>query len=511
MEKIKQKTKIEKKEILELVSNIFVFCFIFLFCFSNIFAKTIGDLDEMWNYNFARNIVEGHIPYNDFNMIQTPLLPFICAFFLKVIGNKLIIMRFLAVIMHTFIFYFGYEILKKHGKDRNLAIIVVIAIMILSRELIAIDYNYAVLLLTLIVLMVELKNKNNENYFDYSFKYNFLLGLLVGSTILLKQTTGIIISIAFIGYKLFEVRNKNDFKRFLKIASTRLIGILIPILLFMIYLVITKSFESFISYCILGIKEFKNIIEYKTLLEIKYIKLLAIVLPIFIVILFIFQFVKKDKVYNILFAYSLSSFSVVFPISDKIHFLIGAYISLISLSILLMLFINDSFESEKLKKKILFILTFVSAFLILLVGYKSFKKIDTDFIKVPKENELSYFEGIPENVGLKERIIKIENYILEKENEGKKVYILDAEAAIYYIPLNRYNKNYDMFLVGNLGKSGEDGIIEQINQEENAIYLMKRDEINWQTPMKVRDYIIDNFQLTDKISIFDVYEMSKGE
>lgn len=511
MEELKQKTKIEKKEVLELVSNIFVFCFIFLFCFSNIFTKTIGDLDEIWNYNFARNIVEGHIPYNDYNMIQTPLLPFICAIFLKVIGNKLITMRFLAVILHTFIFYIGYEILKRYGKDKNLAIIIIIAIMVLSKELIALDYNYAVLLLTLIVLAVELKNKNNPKYFDYSFKYNFLLGILVGCTLLLKQTTGLIISIAFIGYKIFEVRSKQNFKEFLKIALTRLLGIILPVLLFMIYLIITKSFEGFISYCILGIKEFKNAIEYKTLLGIKYIKILAIVLPIFMVFLFILQFIKKDKIYNILFAYSLASFSVTFPISDKIHFIIGAYISLISGSIFLIHFINDSFESEKLRKMIFTFLTFVSVFLIILVGFKSLKKIYTDFIKVPKESELVFFEGIPENSGLKKRIIKIENYILEKENEGKKVYILDAEAAIYYIPLNRYTKNYDMFLVGNLGKSGEDGIIEQINQEENAIYLMKRDEINWQTPMKVRDYIIDNFQLIDKISIFDVYEMSKGE
>ena len=41
---------------------------------------------------------------------------------------------------------------------------------------------------------------------------------------------------------------------------------------------------------------------------------------------------------------------------------------------------------------------------------------------------------------------------IEQEKENKKVYILDAEAAIYMIPINNYNKDYDMFLKGNIGK-----------------------------------------------------------
>ena len=43
--------------------------FIGIFCTSNIFIKTISDLDELWNYNFANNISKGLIPYNDFNII----------------------------------------------------------------------------------------------------------------------------------------------------------------------------------------------------------------------------------------------------------------------------------------------------------------------------------------------------------------------------------------------------------------------------------------------------------
>ena len=36
------------------------------------------------------------------------------------------------------------------------------------------------------------------------------------------------------------------------------------------------------------------------------------------------------------------------------------------------------------------------------------------------------------------------------------VKILDASAALYMIPIDKYNKNYDLLLKGNLGKDGEE-------------------------------------------------------
>lgn len=44
---------------------------------SIVLIRELKDLDEIWNFNFARNIANGLIPYNDFNMLQTPLLSFI--------------------------------------------------------------------------------------------------------------------------------------------------------------------------------------------------------------------------------------------------------------------------------------------------------------------------------------------------------------------------------------------------------------------------------------------------
>ena len=42
-----------------------------------IFDRGITDFDELWNFNFALNISNGLVPYRDFNILQTPLMPFI--------------------------------------------------------------------------------------------------------------------------------------------------------------------------------------------------------------------------------------------------------------------------------------------------------------------------------------------------------------------------------------------------------------------------------------------------
>ncbi len=102
-------------------------------------------------------------------------------------------------------------------------------------------------------------------------------------------------------------------------------------------------------------------------------------------------------------------------------------------------------------------------------------------------------------------IKEIEEYIDLSE---KKVYILDATAALYMIPIDRYNKNYDLFLIGNLGKDGEEGQIKNIKKDTEKVYLIMNDKNrrNWQNPERVRKYIIKNKQKIDEIGVFDVYE-----
>lgn len=54
---------------------------------------------------------------------------------------------------------------------------------------------------------------------------------------------------------------------------------------------------------------------------------------------------------------------------------------------------------------------------------------------------------------------------------------------------------------------GENKIIDKI-QNEDAEYLILSDDyvLNWQNPMKVRDYIKQNMRYTGNIGVFYTYE-----
>lgn len=161
--------------------DILIILILFIAIAGIILPKELNDLDEIWNYNFAKNICDGLVPYRDFNMVQMPLLSIICAIFLKVFGNQLIVMRILAVILMTLVFFMAYKVLNLITNDK-IAKFVLPVILVLFKDILCIDYNYAVLFIALVVLYTELKylSKSNEDeFFKYDFKYNFIIGLIV--------------------------------------------------------------------------------------------------------------------------------------------------------------------------------------------------------------------------------------------------------------------------------------------------------------------------------------------
>lgn len=433
------------------LKNLAVFCILAIIIAGIILPRELNNLDEIWNFNFARNIANGLVPYKDFNMVQTPLLSIICGMILRVFGTELFIMRILAVILCSFIMFSAYKILEKLEIPTTLKYAFLIFTIFLYEEYFCIDYNFAVLWIILLVTLLELKNVEKK-----SSKLNFFSGILVGVSILTKQTTGIFLSLVFLLYNILIINNKDELKEYGKETIYKTLGIIVPIILFCIYITICKGWNDFIDYTILGIKTFSNKISYINLLNGNYgkiISILSILIPILLLTIYIktiiFSNKNKDKKIYILFAYSVASLIVVYPISDSIHFLIGIFPSII----LLVYFLWSSLIKRIQKNKItMFVKYFFNCILILILIFNVYISIK-DLVKYKKEanmyDELQNFKYIKaENNGIQ----KIDQFILESERNNKTVYILDATAAIYMIPINKYNKDYDMFLKGNLGR-----------------------------------------------------------
>ena len=494
-------------------TNIFIFLSIFIIILLTIISKPLSDLDELWNYNIANNISKGLIPYRDISMITTPLLGIITAIFLKFTANELIVTRILGAILGTVILYSLHRTMKILKFNDNVNYLVILILLMNLRNHFCLDYNWAVILVGIIILNLDLKNIQikEENIENNNLKYEIFIGILVGIAICIKQSIGVLIAVASIIYNIIFLKGKKDIKIIGKNILFRIIGIALTILILLVlYLQYnTNSLYAFIDYCILGIKTFSNSVPYKDLLSDKsiFVKVTAILIPLTyiitcIIILYNLLKRKEYKKHFTLLIYGISTFAMIFPISNDSHFLIGSLISMILLSYLI--YSMKKFIPVKFNKIIKFIIIFCCSFILLYTLVNTIKNYINETKKYEIRNDISHYKFIPINDLLYNVIKNMDTFILSC---NKDVYILDSDAVVYMIPIDRYHKDYDMFNKGNFGLRGEEGKIEDLKNEKDIIVLIKKDDVkkNWQTPETVTDFVKNNFIKIGDINIFDIY------
>lgn len=487
----------------KILKDFAVFCILAIIIAGIILPRELNNLDEIWNFNFARNIANGLVPYKDFNMVQTPLVPIICGMILKIFAQEVIVMRILAIALCSIIIFLIYKILTTLKINEFISIILLFPIIYIYKDYFTIDYNYANILITLILTLVEIKYYKKENKIK-----DVTLGIIAGISILNKQTTGLVLVAIFVFYRLL-ILDKNNIKSIFISILYRAIGTVIPIIIGVAYLIYNKAFHEFVDYTILGIKTFNNFIPYIELLKDSqlYVRIISIFIPFLIIIMYVITIIKKQnndfsKKLFIIFVYSVAEMIVVFPISTFGYLIMG----MLDVYIGLIFMLNEIIKKNKLEKTKLFFTYFVKSitiFIILYLLFENGKNINNYILESSKYNKINHYKFIKCD---EENIKLIDEFILKEEKN--KVYILDASAAIYMIPIDRYNKNYDMFLKGNLGAEGEEGQIENLKKEENAIILIMNDKYtkNWQKPEEVRKYIINNWNKIGEISKFDIYK-----
>lgn len=594
-EKKKEKNKDFYGKVINKVFMWSFFILVFIFMLSVQLNKYPTNLDELWNYNTARCIKNGLIPYKDISMITTPLFPTIVAICLKIFGDNLFVFRIIGAVLFTLILIFTYKIFYELLKKQSIAIIFTGIICFALFQYFMVDYNFFVLLISLIIEYLELK------IYKF-FSDDLLIGFLAGLAICSKQTLGFFILLYVLLINLLFIRNKDDWKVYLKTAINRLIGAFIPSLMFLIFLVVTKSYDDFISYAILGIRTFTNSIPYRNLIQSNVIitKILAIIIPFFVTIMIAYSFyllrkLKKDnkikenktisdKINNNIINQNkttsnnvddseireiktienkikykkiiIATFSgipmliTIYPIADEVHF----YIAVFQLSILLLYVL--SFPCIKLLKRMIeykkteevfnylidskinaFVEKFIVSFVILLgifkiaqislYNYEEYKSkllesksiVENENIKnknienknienvnIEKNKDIfKHFKNIPLTTGYIKLTQELHDFY--KENNDKKIIIADSDACVYDISMDIYNKNFDMFNKGNFGKDGEEGLISNIENSKNTIYLIKKEgaTLNWQTPKSVIEYIRKNMKKLGSIEYYDIY------
>lgn len=488
---------------------------LFLAIFSFILNEPLSNLDELWNYSFSKNIADGLVPYKDFNLVQTPLLFFITSIFLKFIFNGMIVTRVLAALLAVAILIMIYLILSKLVENKYINIFILLNICLINIPLYTLDYNFFVLLFALIIVNYELKSKDTK-LLKLNIKRDFLMGIIAGLAIITKQSTGLIVAIAYVGYKWLAIRSKEDFILAFKISLSRGLGILVPVIILFCYLFITNSFADFISFCVLGISEFSNSISYWDLLTLSHydinVKILAVMVILVIIYTIIyliknFQFESlENKNMLKLFVFGVASFIVVYPISDDIHFLIGSVILIILSVYIIATHFNLKNEEtkESLHKLVIYLDYIILAVLVVVMSINYYNYI----INTDRIHNINHYNAIPISEKQANRIVSLNEYIENEKLQGNNIYIVDAQACLYNISADRYNKYFDLLLKGNLGKDGVQNTIKKIEDlSDNGSFLILKDTypLNWQVPKDVINFIKDNYNKVGEFTIFDVY------
>lgn len=291
---------------------------------------------------------------------------------------------------------------------------------------------------------------------------------------------------------------------------------LVPVTIFIIYFSINNLWTEFISYTITGIKTFSNKVPYIVLFFYNslYIKILAFIFPVQIIAMII-VFLSSYKIKNleqkewfknlcILLVYAVASAVVIIPIADPAHFAVGSVCTLVAFIYSVYTLISYKIKKEQTKKAIEIYTDILSKILFAILLIWAATSIITYIKNEDRKTDIKHFENICVDQGLADGIKEIGDYIKQKE----KVYILECSSAVFTIPIDQYNKNYDMFNLGNFGADGTQGIIKDIENTKNLTLLIKKEEyeLNWQHPKEITDYVTKNFQKTGSVFYYDIYE-----
>lgn len=461
------------------------FSIIFILIFIANYFAFLSDIDFVWNYGFAKYMAMGYLPYKDFNMVVTPLHPFLNSLLLNIVDQAIVVV-ISGTIVSFLCFFLIYKIFKFYKLNSNnififMTFIVLTTTLLFASATIISSYNTFLILLILLIIYLEVKYKN----------YHFLIGILGAFCILTKQSTGLLLTMAVLVIPLFNTdeklksRLKNSFKRFC--------GCFIPLIIFLLFLLTNNIVDDFTNYTISGMNSFlKSNFNYFLILLIT-----IIIITLSLCFLVIKNFKQKNDTF-IISLYCLVTISLVFPILDVYHFLIAIIPSLMLFSILL---------NEKITLKI----HPIGMIMVLIIGSLPMIQniFTTDLVLFNDSNRYKY---LPIKKESKNQMLIVNGYILDQMKKGKEVLIADPKAAYYMLELDLNKNEFNLLMQGNLGKNGEKKIIDKIKKMKNTIILINNTELKQENKFsqnveEINYYVIDNYKKIDKVDIFEVYSI----
>ena len=432
------------------IKKYFKYIFIFLICL--IFLNfTPLSLDEIWNYSFMHNMYNGLVPYKDFNMVITPFFPFLFSLPFYLFGSNLLVVNICQSVLIVFV-YLIFE--KLFGKNANILLV----LLLFNYDIIYASYNFFVFFLFLLLIFIEKKRCND-----------YLIGIVIGIAVLTKQSVGGALSLVSVYYL---------FKNYRKIFK-RVVGALLPVTIFVIYIFLNNCYREFFDLCIMGMLDFgKENFMGSTFM------LVFCALGLYIII---YAIIRDKK--NINNYYILAFSSITIPIFDYFHFkffLLG----------LIFVFI----DKLCLKKVNLDLLMYGCLGGIVMVNI--FSSVAGDYVY---PNDINHFQyKYISNKHIKET--KEVSAALTKYKDKNVLFLF--EQSYYYKIFNDIPITYfDLINTGNWGYDGSNKLYNELENNRNCIFVINRYSYGDDSQMNktALNYVLDNGTKIDQIYNFEFY------
>lgn len=475
--------------------KIIVILFIVIAVSTFSFNVELGSNDELWNFSNIYKMTNGETIYKDCNVIITPLFFYLEVLIFKIFGSNYLVFRISNVFIFTMFYILTYDILSKLEIVPTRKFLYLISIIALTSGMIVNGANYNILAINFALLGVLLILKEKNNLWQ---------GLIIFLTFMTKQNIGIYYAIGYIIYTFLE--NKNFLKAIKKMLPSFLITIML-LGIYIIYLLLNHNLYNFINYAFLGISEFgsKNL-KLDNGVVIYYI----IVILIYLLILWmssskIFQINKNVKNIIILLAsFSAPMLLVAYPLINSYHINLAIILSIITI----IYFFEKNFLEELLSNSNINKIT-IGINIVYIIGIcLMFLLKNINYLQIVGKNPYDIYYGGIIREETQNSIEEMLTYVKQCENDGKEVKVISYKSNLYMNLLKRNNGDMDLPFYGNLGREGEDGLIEKIKKlKDTNLLISKEKDETYQESEKVRTYIINNYELIGEIDEFLIYRV----
>lgn len=432
----------------------YIFIFVLSFLIYEWFGYGITYGDPIANYGFSYAIKNGQIPYLEFNIITTPLYPFIMSLGLHLFDNYLMFILEQSLLV-TIMFYFLYKLFDKKSYW------IILSLIFFGFYGVLPTYNFCCLVMLVILLYLE----------KYYSEKDYLIGVFIGLSILSKHIIG-----AFFVLPTVIVYFK-DFKKILRRAG----GALIPGSIFILYLLFTGSFLSFFNLCFGGLVDFGSS-NGNLFNGVFFICLIMLGVMIYLLI--------KDRK-NILNFYFVFTFMFVVPLFDMAHF--GLYFGCFCMMI--MQYINV--ENIDYFGRLGIILLITICILNIRIG------LLYEPVFMSKTNRFNY--TLNSNYS-NEQNIKVDSFFKKYDNP----LIISYHKMFYDISNGNEIDYYDVIMYGNFGYDGINRMIKDIKSMKDRYIIVDMNSYNKegkdeQFAKEIAEYVMKTCEKIDSKYGFDVY------